>query len=228
MAIRQRAIQAEDKQERYHAILDAAERLLERVPDRMPSVADVADDAGLAKGTVYLYFASKDELLLALHERHIDDFFRALVAALERAGPVTIDGLLALVQTYIVGRATFLPLATRCFGLMATDVSPDAATAFRGRMYARLDAAGGLLERHFPHFAPGDGLALLRHSYALILGLWQMSASGPTDPSRVADSCAIHPFDYPAELGRALRHLWEGTVGGPLPMTPALPAKDAA
>ena len=31
----------------------------------MANVAEVADEAGLAKGTVYLYFPSKGELLLA-------------------------------------------------------------------------------------------------------------------------------------------------------------------
>ena len=37
MVIRQRAIQAEDKQERHQAILDAAERLLLRSPERIAS-----------------------------------------------------------------------------------------------------------------------------------------------------------------------------------------------
>ena len=87
MAIRQRAIQAEDKEERHQALLDAAERLLLRSPDRMPSVAEVADEAGLAKGTVYLYFPSKEELLLALHERNVQGFFRALIAMLDGEGP---------------------------------------------------------------------------------------------------------------------------------------------
>ena len=75
MAIRQRAIGAEDKEERQQALLDAAERLLLRSPERMASVAEVADEAGLAKGTVYLYFPSKEELLLALHERNVGGFF---------------------------------------------------------------------------------------------------------------------------------------------------------
>ena len=85
MAIRQRAIQAVDKEERHHAILDAAERLLLRSPDRVANVAEVADEAGLAKGTVYLYFPSKEELLLALHERNRRRFFGALNALLDRA-----------------------------------------------------------------------------------------------------------------------------------------------
>jgi AcrR family transcriptional regulator len=77
MAIRQRAVHARDKEERRHAILDVAERLLLHSTRRGPSMADVADEAGLAKGTIYLYFRSKEELLLALLERNIDGFFFA-------------------------------------------------------------------------------------------------------------------------------------------------------
>ncbi len=86
MVIRQRAVQAEDKQERHDAILDAAERLLLRSPERVANVAEVAEEALLAKGTVYLYFPSKEELLLALHERNVDGFFRAVMALVERRG----------------------------------------------------------------------------------------------------------------------------------------------
>ena len=122
MAIRQRAIQAVDKEERHRAILDAAERLLLRSPDRVASVAEVADEAGLGKGTVYLYFASKEELLLAVHERNLDHFFGALNALLEREAPVTIDDLMALTHEYIVRPPLFLPLAARCFALMAHSI----------------------------------------------------------------------------------------------------------
>src|SRR5258705_2012670 len=119
MVIRQRAMQAEAKQERHHAILDAAERLLSRAPDRRASVAEVADEAGLAKGTVYLYFASKEELLLAVHERNLDEFFAAFNALLARASPVTLDDLLEVTSEHIVRPPLFLPLAARCFALMA-------------------------------------------------------------------------------------------------------------
>src|SRR5512134_1235216 len=128
--VRQRAVLAEDKQERHRAILDAAERLLGRSPERIANVAEVADEAGLAKGTVYLYFPSKEELLLALHERHIGDFFRGLMTLVEGAAPVTIDAVLALTESHMVREPTFLPLATRCFGIMNTEVPPDVAAAF--------------------------------------------------------------------------------------------------
>jgi AcrR family transcriptional regulator len=223
MAIRHRAVQEEDKQERHQAILDAAARLLAQSPERMASVAEVADEAGLAKGTVYLYFASKEELLLALHERNVATFFAAMTERLDGPEPVTLDFVLALTRRHMVEDPVYLPLATRCFGLMATQMPADAAAAFMERMSQRLVRAGAGLERHFPDLAAGGGVALLRRSYALIIGLWQLSSahSGRGD---VAGVCAAGQFDYASELGRALAALWEGTIGQRRPATLSQPA----
>jgi AcrR family transcriptional regulator len=217
MVIRQRAIQAEDKQERQQAILDAAERLLLRCPERVASVAEVADEAGLAKGTVYLYFPSKEALLLALHERNIDAFFRALIALCERTVRVQVADILAITRTHMVEAPLFLPLATRCFAQIGQGVELEASTAFRQRMADRLMNAGAALERHFARLVPGGGVLLLWHSYALILGLWQMAnASGVETPPCAAGAIAPHaPFEwsYSREVDRALLALWQGTVG---------------
>lgn len=217
MIVRTRAVLAEDKQERQQAILDAAERLLRRSPERVANVAEVADEAGLAKGTVYLYFPSKEELLLALHERHVGEFFGALIALLARPEPVTFDEILAITSAHMVDEPTFLPLATRCFGIMGTEVPRDTAIAFKERMSVRMREAAAGLERHFAELPPGGGVPLLRHSYALILGLWQMSSTQPIelpdDENEGIEACPMVGFDYAEELARGLRALWRGAVG---------------
>ena len=217
MVIRQRAIQAEDKQERHEAILDAAARLLLRSPERIASMADVADEAGLAKGTVYLYFPSKEELLLAVHERRISGFFHDVIALVEADAPMTIDAMLVLTHRHIVEPPLFLPLASRCFGMMAHSIPLESAIAFKQRMAARLQRAGAGLERQFPTLPGGGGVALLRRSYALILGLWQMSASAEGEAAPCVMSGAgtspVFAWSYPIELDVALRALWQGMIG---------------
>jgi AcrR family transcriptional regulator len=210
MAIRQRAVLAEDKQERHRAILDAAERLLMRSPERVANVAEVADEAGLAKGTVYLYFPSKEELLLAVHERNSANFFAALQARLDQPQPVSIDDLLEITRAHMIEVPTFLPLATRCLGLMGTEIPQASAQGYLERMNQRLAQAGAGLERHFDALRPGEGVSLLHHSYALILGLWQLSSAknGPASPIH----CPVPQLDYPAELAHALRALWRGRI----------------
>jgi len=229
MVIRQRAIHAEHKQERHDALLDAALNLLARAPDRVPSVADVADAAGLAKGTVYLYFPSKEELLLALHERNMHGFFAALTALVEGRGPVTLDAMIALTRRHLIAPPLLLQLAARCFGMMAQGIPQAAAAEYRQRVSDRLLRAGAGLERHFPELGPGGGARLLRHSYALIIGLWQMSEAGgapcmavPSPPSMpeaggasrmaAAEPPPAFAWRYDDELERALRALWGGSI----------------
>lgn len=215
MMLRQRAIQAEHKQERHDAILDATERLLLRSPDRVANVAEVAGEAGLAKGTVYLYFPGKEELLLALHERNVTAFFTELIERAEGATAPGIEELLALTHRHMLERPLFLLLASRCYGLMAQCIPVGAATAYRQRMAERLARAGVALERHFPQLAPGDGVLLLRDSYALVLGLWQLSVASADGHAMcpAADAASPLAFSFPEHLDRALRALWRGMLG---------------
>jgi AcrR family transcriptional regulator len=213
MVIRQRAIQAEDKQERYNSILDAAERMLQRSPDRVANVSEVADEAGLAKGTVYLYFPGKEELLLALHERNLHGFFEAMFALLERTQPVDIEDVLVVTHKHIIDMPLFLPLAARCLAQMGQSVPAEAGLAFKQRLGERLARAGAGLERHFRQLPAGGGVALLRHSYALMLGLWQLSGSENCPITAAEGEAAPAASNYSDSIDAALRALWLGTVG---------------
>src|SRR5881396_2017889 len=102
MAVKQRAMAVADKEERRQAILDAAEVLFLKQPDRMANVAEVADLAGLAKGTVYLYFPGKEEMLLALHERHVAAFFGELTQLLEGSRALGFDDIFDVARRHIV------------------------------------------------------------------------------------------------------------------------------
>lgn len=57
------------REDRRDKILDAATRVFAKRGFFAAQVADVAKRAGVAAGTVYLYFKSKDDLLLSLFER---------------------------------------------------------------------------------------------------------------------------------------------------------------
>src|SRR5687767_4896273 len=63
-------------------ILDAAERLLGRFGYRKMTVDDIAAEAGIGKGTVYLSFPSKEEVVLSTVDRIVD----RVCMAMEEAG----------------------------------------------------------------------------------------------------------------------------------------------
>lgn len=62
-------------------ILDAAERLLGRFGYRKMTVDDIAAEAGIGKGTVYLSFPSKEEVVLSTVDRIVERACTAMEAA---------------------------------------------------------------------------------------------------------------------------------------------------
>jgi AcrR family transcriptional regulator len=54
------------------AILDATDRLLARYGYRKMTVEDIASEAGIGKGTIYLHFASKEEVVLSHVDRIVE------------------------------------------------------------------------------------------------------------------------------------------------------------
>jgi AcrR family transcriptional regulator len=63
---RRRAVSAEDKSQRRDQIVAAAKKVFARKGFHDTTIADIAKQAGLAYGSVYWYFDSKDELFHAL------------------------------------------------------------------------------------------------------------------------------------------------------------------
>jgi len=212
MVVKQRAMAVEDKAERRNAILDAAEALYLQQPDRMASVSEVAEAAGVAKGTVYLYFPGKEEMLLALHERHTAAFFEELIALLDRPA-VDFDAILAVTRKHIIRSAGYLPLTSRCFGLMDREIPVACGLAFKVHVAQLLKAAGERLERHFPALGPGEGLALLCNSYGLMIGMWQvLNSNRRFGAAMQAPELRMLNRDFEREVEAALRALWTGTL----------------
>ena len=54
------------------AILNATDRLLARYGYRKMTVEDIAHEAGIGKGTIYLHFTSKEEVVLSHVDRIVD------------------------------------------------------------------------------------------------------------------------------------------------------------
>lgn len=87
MAPRGRAKDADEKRrERGEHILDAAAALITRRGYEATSVDDVAREAGVAKGTIYLHWRSREELFLALIQRERDAIRADVSARLTGAG----------------------------------------------------------------------------------------------------------------------------------------------
>ena len=65
-------------------IIDAAVRVFARNGFYNSRVSDIAREAGIASGTIYLYFKTKDEILVTLFREKMAAFVAALRAAIAR------------------------------------------------------------------------------------------------------------------------------------------------
>jgi TetR/AcrR family transcriptional regulator, fatty acid metabolism regulator protein len=87
---------AGDKRER---ILDAAERVFARRGFFNSRVAEIARDAGVADGTIYLYFKSKDDLLISLFESRMERVITEMRARVGETDDV-LKRVLVFIRTY--------------------------------------------------------------------------------------------------------------------------------
>ncbi|MFZ1344201.1 TetR/AcrR family transcriptional regulator [Thiothrix eikelboomii] len=172
-----RAIHPEDKLRKRESILDAAQYLWVTQTNRLSSMDALAQTSGVAKGTLYLYFRSKEEVLLALHERDMAQFFERMMARAQQAEPMQAEDLAKLVIDAINSSPTFLPLSSVCMGLMERHIPQETAIAFKEGIHQRLNAALQAVNHHFPTLT----LLNMLQAYALILGLWQLLQQNSLD-----------------------------------------------
>ena len=86
------------RESRRLQILDAARRCFSRNGFHNTTTADIVRESGVSQGTLYLYFATKDDLILALSDdRHQAEAF---VSALAKSEQDPIEGLAVLLELH--------------------------------------------------------------------------------------------------------------------------------
>src|SRR5687768_11683893 len=83
------------------AILDATDRLLARYGYRKMTVEDIAHEAGIGKGTIYLHFTSKEEVVLSHVDRIVDRLKERLREIATASAPVP-EGLRQMLVAGVV------------------------------------------------------------------------------------------------------------------------------
>jgi len=177
---KRRARSDEAKQERAQRLVDAAEQLQAEQPFSELTMADIARRAGLAKGTVFLYFATKEALGLALTESLLDRWFADIATTLDAlAAPSEPRTVARLIADAVDGRPALVRMLALLGTLLEHNIAPETALAFKARLLERLDELGGRLERALPFMQPGEGTRAVLLIHALVVGLQQMAEPAP-------------------------------------------------
>ena len=178
-----RAMSPEQKLERRRAILDAALQLFQEMPFDAIGIGEVAKRAGVAKGTVYLYFRTKEALFLALQSEAFESWFDEMDARLKEMQAAqescTVDRFVDLVGRSIQGRPAMIRLIAISHAVLERNIDFSAALGLKQTLRSRMFGTGSLLEACLPFLKSGEGAQLLLRIYALVIGIQSVAEPTP-------------------------------------------------
>lgn len=179
----QRARQPHQKAARREAILAAALALLAEIPFSGISMTLVAERTGLVKGTLYLYFATREALFLEVLRGQLHAWLWDLESGLEglpRAGRA--GAAAALIAESLASRPRLRELLAALPVLLGRELPESSALAFRNELQARTEAMGSRLERALGSLEPGQGARLFFRVQAMAAGLQVLAERSPRGP----------------------------------------------
>ncbi|NJM08791.1 TetR family transcriptional regulator [Candidatus Gracilibacteria bacterium] len=206
-----RAMRDEQKQARREAILATAWHMFEAGNYRDVTMAAVATQVGLAKGTLYLYFDTKEELFLALTEAQLRSWFAAIYTQLAALGPVPTAEVAAILARSLVERPGLTRLLALLHGVLEHNVTLVSTLAFKRMLLAGLTTVGAQIERCLPAFAPATGSQALLRIHASLIGLRHLTDPAPVaqEALSAADLAALQ-IDFATELQLTIEALLIG------------------
>ena len=204
----QRARSPEAKERRREAILQASSRLLDRGGFDEVTMVRVARAAGIAKGTTYLYFRTKEELFLALLSVEYDRWFEVVRSALaQTAHGSTPDEVAGTLVEGLRGRKRFLMLMEKLHVVFEQDVAHEPALAFKAQLRDQILATAEVLAGA-ANILPHEASRLLLRMHALVVGLRQMTRPSPAAMRVIErDDMAPMRLEFLTELQAVLADL---------------------
>lgn len=174
-----RARTSSQKAERRTAILEAAERHLRTAGFENFSMGKLAEDVGIARGTLYLYFDTREEVLLALYTHQLTAWCDAFLQAVD-------DGMddESFLQSYLKTARRdplFLQLATRLGDVIEHNVSTERLIESKRTLHSLSSRLTGHISRAL-HLSPKGAFTLLISLSALLLGASQIDSGPSIDP----------------------------------------------
>ncbi len=166
-------------------LLDSAARNFCEHGYNAASMRDIAAAAGMKAGSMYYYFASKEDLLVAVHEEGIDRITDAVTQAI-----TGVDGSWRRLQAAMGAHLQAL-LGGGDYARVVIKTLPNEGTAARRRLITLRDDYEAIFVRLIDDLPVSEGLSR-RHMRLLVLGAmnWSQSWYRPDgdDPGAIAEA----------------------------------------
>lgn len=182
-----RARQDTQKLERRQTILDSAWKIFQRSSYESVTMDAVARETSLAKGTLFLYFRTKEELFLAVTAQQLSGWFASIDEALTQiSGAAAKEQVIALMADSLRERSGFTRLLAILSTVLEQNVTYESALEFKRQLLGSMLHTGAELERCLPFLNPGEGAHLLMQCQAIVVGLWHLCDPAPMSKQVIA------------------------------------------
>ncbi len=186
MALETKANSEEQKALRKNVIIRSARELFENFDFHEISMQEVARKAGMAKGTVFFYFKTKEELFLSCAQEELgrwhDRFDSMLLEYQKTHSPddFNVDELVEIMIQSFGGNDTFSRFVSIVGGVLNRNVDFDVLLAHKKFVFQRALPTGKLLDEIIPNFKPFDGIKLYNYAFYFTAGLYPMAEPSET------------------------------------------------
>ncbi len=202
-----------DKAIKRKSILDSAMVLFHGNSGLMPTVVQIAQHAGMGKGTVYLYFSTREEIFLSLLSEGLEAWINHIDSNVNKGKPVAVETIVESTCSYIELHPELLSLASMMNSILEKNIESEKVVLFKQNLLKHLQEVAANITRHFPKLTDDEATLMILKGYALILGLWQLSSlPGAVQKMLQEREMGILNVDFSKEIRDSLIALWHGTL----------------
>ena len=178
IAINHRARSSEQKALRRHAVLETAEMYFKEVGYEAFSMAQLAKKSGVAKGTLYLYFNTREELFLTLYEQSLIRWSQIFIGSLFNT--MTSKAYAQSLYKTTQADGVFLPLLIRLEHVIEHNVSIPRLIESKRRFIHQVEAVAEVTSTAL-RLSTGQATEVVKTMGVLLIGATQTDQNPALD-----------------------------------------------
>ncbi|MCL5104071.1 MAG: TetR/AcrR family transcriptional regulator [Armatimonadetes bacterium] len=194
------------KQQLREELVATALELFEEHGCDAPSVDEIAARAGIAKGTFYLYFKTKADIVQAVLEKAIDEMEKCVARAVDRSpedARVALKSVIGAQLSFFEEHPGMVSLLLDGRGLAGLELSPDAQASLLDRRRAATVLVSeriirkGMLQTHYREI---DAHIAVRALHGMVAALVDEAVLSGSSLAGIAE-VAVELFEKGAKRG---------------------------
>lgn len=176
----QRARNPEQKEQRRTAILEATAKLFEEKGLDGVSLNAIASEAGISKGNIYRYFASREEIFLHL----LLEYYQEWVVTLERAlaplaGSGEVETVAQAMTASYAAHPRFASLVAVTASVLEKNVTTDAVVWFKTQIIDVVIRVANAIHASLPALDMERTQQFIMYAHLLMAAMWPAAHPPP-------------------------------------------------